>query len=331
MRQRGWARAIAVCCGLGVGACAPPAPKPSPSDAPALPQAPVVEQPSTDATKKYYSKEYEFTSDWFTMRIPVWQQVLAPLKGKPNVHYLEIGTYEGRSAIWVLENILTHPTARMTGIDVFPPGVKERYLANVKLSGHPEKVTTIAGFSQEEVRKLPPSSFDLIYVDGSHAADDVLADAVEAWEVLKPGGILIFDDYAWLGYGSVLPVELRPKLAIDAFLSSHRYSAEVLHQEYQVIVRKAENPCAKPPDPSIYKFFCSPVGPYVYDWSARVLRRQSDGGLVTLGTHERDLLEAFQRSTSYEFKSDVDHVAERQDVKDLLRRLEADRPAGAAK
>ena len=41
----------------------------------------------------------------------------------------------------------------------------------------------------------------------------MLADAIETWAVLKPGGILIFDDYAWLGYGSVLPVELRPKLA----------------------------------------------------------------------------------------------------------------------
>lgn len=265
------------------------------------------------------------------MAIPDWERVLAPLKGKPDIHYLEVGTYEGRSAIWVLENILTHPTARMTGIDVFPPGIKERYLANVKLSGHPEKVTTIVGLSQEEIRKLPLSSFDLIYIDGSHAADDVLADAVESWAVLKPGGILMFDDYAWEGYGAVLPVELAPKLAIDAFLNTHRYSAEILHKQYQVMVRKVVSPCETPPDPSIQRFFCSPLGSFVYDWKTRVLRRQSDGGQVALSVHERALLEAFQRSISYQFKSDADHVADRQDLKDLLQRLQADRPARAVK
>ncbi len=33
----------------------------------------------------------------------------------------------------------------------------------------------------------------VIYVDGSHKARDVIADAVLAWALLRPGGILIFD------------------------------------------------------------------------------------------------------------------------------------------
>ncbi len=39
--------------------------------------------------------------------------------------------------------------------------------------------------------------FDVVYVDASHMAGDVLSDAVLAWKLLAPGGIMIFDDYAW--------------------------------------------------------------------------------------------------------------------------------------
>ena len=75
---------------------------------------------------KHYAKEYDFSLDntfsGFIIQIPTWGKVLGPLKGKPDIHYLEIGVNQGRSAIWMLENILTHPTAKLTGIDLFPEG-----------------------------------------------------------------------------------------------------------------------------------------------------------------------------------------------------------------
>ena len=36
---------------------------------------------------------------------------------------------------------------------------------------------------------------DLIYIDGSHLAKDVLSDAILSWKLLKPSGVMIFDDY----------------------------------------------------------------------------------------------------------------------------------------
>ena len=36
--------------------------------------------------------------------------------------------------------------------------------------------------------------YDIIYIDGSHEARDVLEDAVLAYRLLKIGGLLIFDD-----------------------------------------------------------------------------------------------------------------------------------------
>ncbi len=61
-------------------------------------------------------------------------------------------------------------------------------------------------------------SFDSIYIDGSHEATDVIADAILAFELLRKGGIIAFDDYLW---GGPVPQQRdllsTPKIAIDTF------------------------------------------------------------------------------------------------------------------
>ena len=83
-------------------------------------------------SEKHYQKEYNFSEDWFTGRLSTWKRVLLQFKGKSNLQYLEIGVYEGRSILWMLENVLTHPTSNATGIDIFPGQLKERFLDNLK-------------------------------------------------------------------------------------------------------------------------------------------------------------------------------------------------------
>ena len=189
-----------------------------------------------------YLQDYEFTSDWFSPSIPVWEAALASFKGKPDIRYLEIGLYEGRSALWMLENILTHPTARMTGLDIFESEVKARYFGNIGLSGAADKVTTLIGYSQVTLRSLPLDSFDIVYIDGSHDENDVFEDAALSWRLLKKGGILIFDDYRWARY---LPGRHKigvPKLAIDAFYRCFEPQLEVLHKSNQLVLRKKNLP-----------------------------------------------------------------------------------------
>ena len=186
------------------------------------------------------SKQHNFTNDWFTSNIPIWREVLAPYAGRRDVHYLEVGVFEGRSAIWMLENVLIHPSSTLTGIDLFPGDLKERYLANLRLSGHADKAITVTGLSQIELRSLQTDSYDIIYIDGGHTADMVLADAVLCWELLKTGGLLIFDDYRWKR--EEYPAELRPGVTIDAFITAYRNYLDVIHLGYQAIVRKKEGP-----------------------------------------------------------------------------------------
>lgn len=60
-----------------------------------------------------------FTQDWFSKNIPVWERLFAPLKGRPNLQILEIGSFEGRSACWLLEHVLTGEGAGIDCVDTF--------------------------------------------------------------------------------------------------------------------------------------------------------------------------------------------------------------------
>lgn len=162
-----------------------------------------------------------------------WKNWLAEFRGK-KVTGFEIGTFEGASAEWMLDNVANHPDSHYHCIDPFC-GAADHHFHNIdtskteertreKLSRFPN-VTIHKAYSQDKLWGFKKNTFDWGYVDGSHTARDTLRDAVFAFEVLKPGGVGIFDDYTWAG----MPNELdRPKLAIDAFLKIYGKQIQVL-------------------------------------------------------------------------------------------------------
>ena len=180
---------------------------------------------------------YSFTSDWVSGNTPNWLAWLAPFRNQPGVRMLEIGSFEGRSAIWFLENILSHTTAHLTCIDPFPLPWDLRFDHNLRVSGQVSKVTKVQGRSADILPGVVPSSMDIIYVDGSHRARDVLMDAVLAWRLLKPTGVMIFDDYLWeLDFAA----PERPQMAIELFLEMFAGQYTLLGKGYQVAIRKHE-------------------------------------------------------------------------------------------
>jgi predicted O-methyltransferase YrrM len=177
----------------------------------------------------------EFTSDWFSARIPQWQELLAEYIGKPNLRFVEIGSYEGRSAIWTLVNVLTEPTALLTCIDPWRDAeIERRFDRNNVETGRSNQVRKVKGISATTLPGMRAESADFVYVDGSHEARDTLLDGLLGWRLLKIGGLLIFDDYGWDDPRRHHP----PKLGIDAFLSINDWCAEVVHRGYQVAVLK---------------------------------------------------------------------------------------------
>lgn len=251
-----------------------------------------------------HTKKYSFSADWFSYNIATWERILSQYKNSPNIKYLEIGVFEGRSLIWMLENILTHPTARAIGIENFMWDTEEKLRANLKISGFSKKVKIIKGLSQNVIKHLQPNYFDIIYVDGSHIAPNVLSDAILSWPLLKNEGLIIFDDYLWDMHR---PEELRPKIAIDAFISVYRNDIEIVIQEYQVILKKVK---------TNYDLENSyPIGQYAYSWWKRKLYRDGTNEEIILSDKERMLVEQLINSKKFrDIKFNLDNSILKDEV-----------------
>ena len=193
--------------------------------------------------------EYKFTQDWFNWAPEVWNQLTPMLSGEAGKrNFLEIGSFEGRSSVWIAENMMQDGD-HLRCIDTWEGGeehgaenmseVEERFRANliVATKKFPErlifqsKVTSVARLAQLQGKTM----FDFIYIDGSHKAPDVLTDACMAWPLLKLEGLMVFDDYMW---GNPRDALHRPKIAIDAFTTIFGETAEIVHMGYQLVVRK---------------------------------------------------------------------------------------------
>ena len=197
--------------------------------------------------------KYQFTKDWFAQAEQVWPQ-LTPLlpRGDFNRQFLEIGSFEGRSTVWIVENMMS-PGDQISCVDTWEGGeehgaedmgaVEKRFdhNSNVALADWDVEITkykgtavqNLAHWLVEDPENHP--TFDFIYIDGSHIAKDVLTDAVMAWPLLKPKGLMVFDDYMW---GNPRDILRRPKPAIDAFTNMFAEEVDIIHVGYQLVVRK---------------------------------------------------------------------------------------------
>lgn len=181
-----------------------------------------------------------FTGDYTSNKIETWKTVFAPIADR-ELSILEIGSFEGRSAIFFLQFF---PRACITCVDTFGDGgdltgldldgVEDRFDLNLRpYAGRVEKL---------KARSLPALDqlseqgrrFDLIYIDGSHLRDDVLLDTVLSWRLLNDQGHMIWDDYEWQDPRA----PDWPKPAIDAFLRMNACRFKLLYRGWQVIVQK---------------------------------------------------------------------------------------------
>ena len=189
--------------------------------------------------------KYIFTVDWFSNNIPIWNEFLKDYKNKQNLNFLEIGSFQGRSTVWLLENILTDPSSKITCIDTFEGSAEhiDNFKDDIKnlfdifkhnIFKFKNKVNIIKDKSQQALKQIN-EQYDFIYIDGDHKASSVLEDAIFSFPLIKPGGIIIFDDYLWFGMKLLID---NPKPAIDAFLEIYGDKINILYKGYQVIIQK---------------------------------------------------------------------------------------------
>lgn len=198
-------------------------------------------------------KGFQLGEDWFHWAPPVWKQLLEQDLIPNRKAFLEIGSFEGRSMLWTVNNMM-HDGGFITCIDTWEGGEehKAEQMDNAEARFDNNMRLIQQTYPRRQVHKKKGRSFDMllelnqggyqydfIYVDGSHIARDVMTDACLAWPLLKPGGVIVFDDYSW---GDARDVLHNPKVAVDAFSLLFREQIRLVHVSYQAIYKKQGEP-----------------------------------------------------------------------------------------
>jgi len=184
---------------------------------------------------------YEYDQNWHGNQVPTLTEKFLPLwEGRKGLRVLEIGSFEGRSTKWWLENL---DVSKMVCVDNWEGGVEhalvdmDAVFNNFK-ENVGDEVETRKGNSHDKLMEMVlegTHEFDFIYVDGSHMGKDVMFDAFLADRMLVPGGIMLFDDYQW---PAQYPAHHKPKQAIDFFFNMYLDYYENVYVAYQACIRK---------------------------------------------------------------------------------------------
>ena len=110
--------------------------------------------PTADTAPSAQASRYHFSEDWVTENTTNWSRILRSFKGKTDVHALGVGSFEGRSALWFLENILTHPTDSITFVDIWVGPYENLFDDNVRAYPEPNKVINFTRYIIQCVLRL---------------------------------------------------------------------------------------------------------------------------------------------------------------------------------
>jgi predicted O-methyltransferase YrrM len=103
---------------------------------------------------------------------------------------VEIGTGCGVSGLWLLRGM--RPGAVLTSVDVEPDHQRLARGVFVAAGFPPGRYRLISGRALEVLPRLADSAYDLVFCDADpHSYPDYLAEALR---LLRPGGVVIFDD-----------------------------------------------------------------------------------------------------------------------------------------
>lgn len=184
-------------------------------------------------------KSYDENEKWFCNNLNFLTNYFKNIKNINNI--LEIGSYEGRSSIFFLRIFVN---SQIFCVDTWS-GSDEHQNYNFNIIEKNFDINTNIHQKNKRLIKIKTCSndffdknsefFDLIYIDGDHAFDQVKLDIYNSWKILKSGGYLILDDYLWWYYKDL---KLNPSSAINTFILDHISDISSLKVWQQVIIKK---------------------------------------------------------------------------------------------
>jgi len=189
--------------------------------------------------KLYYDNKYRFYyPDWFSKNIPCWEKIVNKIN---KIKYLEIGSFEGRSAVFVkeLDNLES-----LVVVDIWKnydelktvdfDKVYKNFNYNIGLT---EKVgdIKIMKTTSDDFFYNNKNYFNLIYIDGCHHYEQVKKDFINSFNFLEKNGYIICDDFLLFYYDKI---ELNPMKAILEYYELYKSKLSVEFVYKQIIFKK---------------------------------------------------------------------------------------------
>jgi hypothetical protein len=149
---------------------------------------------------------------------------------KPNLRFLEIGSYKGVSAVEQIKNVLTGINSTITCVDSWEiPDIEEFF--DRETLPYVDKITKVKSDSKIWLEQNQDKKFDFIYIDGDHSAQGIEADTRLSWAMLKVGGVMALDDVL---------LSNETEQANNAFIETIRDKSTIIENGYQVWLRKTQ-------------------------------------------------------------------------------------------
>ena len=184
-----------------------------------------------------FLKNKRKTNDYFSMHSYNFFKYLNFLEG--NFNYLEIGTYEGNSAMFVAN---TFPKSKVYCVDNWNKteeyGDQNFDIVEKNFDYNTSSFNNILKFknNSDDFFKKNNTLFEVIYIDGYHKDFQVLKDCRNAWKILKKNGLLICDDYIWNFYENI---KENPCYSINKFINEIKNENKVLEvSKSQIFIKK---------------------------------------------------------------------------------------------
>tara|TARA_S200000501_G_scaffold159834_1_gene150753 strand:- start:906 stop:1592 length:687 start_codon:yes stop_codon:yes gene_type:complete len=184
-----------------------------------------------------FLKNKRITNDYFSMHSYNFFKYLNFLEG--NFNYLEIGTYEGNSAMFIAN---TFPKSKVYCVDNWNKteeyGDQNFDIVEKNFDYNTSSFNNILKFknNSDDFFKKNNTLFEVIYIDGYHKDFQVLKDCRNAWKILKKNGLLICDDYIWNFYENIRE---NPCYSINKFMDEIKNENKVLEvSKSQIFIKK---------------------------------------------------------------------------------------------
>jgi len=179
-----------------------------------------------------------YTTDWSPQVCNTWPtHVLPHLNRQEPIRWLEIGSFEGRSALWTVDHVFVNPASTIVCIDIWDAWHIEGKVRDFNYEStfdHNTRgvpgIVKLKGKSSQILPALQPKYFHGCYIDGSHEEEEVLSDARMVLPLLRSGAVMVFDDYA-------RPESDGVKRAVDRWMVEVGSRVEKIHLGYQAVFK----------------------------------------------------------------------------------------------